>query len=558
MNRLAVVLVVAIGLGAVAGVYWFRANRLTAADIAEIAEAQKRVEAIDSDTAAQSDELDTPSTESTPTEAPPVRPAAESNEQQAAPAEPAAAAKDADLPPVITVIPNESMPANTPEKFTVLFKTTKGPFAVEVTREWAPNGADRLYELVMKKFFTDMRVFRVVDGFVVQFGIPGDPNESVKWMDSNIPDDPVKQKNAEGTFTFAAGGMPNTRSTQVFINLGDNSGQLDHRGFAPVGKVVYGMDAVKSFNSKYGDAITNLQDRIMGMGNVFLDQQFPGLDTIKQAVFVETIEDAAAVEARKRAERQAADDPAKTLASETAPDAFKVRFDCSMGTIVVECNRAWAPNGADRFYTLVKNGFYNDAKFFRVVPNFIAQFGLPADPKLHGSWLVSRIPDDPKNISNTEGTVVFAKPANVTNARSTQIFINLKDNSAELDGQSFTPFGRVVEGMDVVKKINSSYGETPEQRRVRREGNEYLNANFPDLDGIKTAVIVEESPKEEPPAADTSPSPSETAPASSDAAPTAAETAPPPAEAAQQPAQETQPATSQEIAQPPADAAPAP
>lgn len=499
MNKLAVVLIIAVGLGAVAGVYWFRSSRLTAADIAEIAEQQKRIESIVGDSSNAPDASGSQNTPAEPSEAPPVKPAVDNPEQEAAKTGVAALGKDPDLPPAVTVIPNESMPEKTPDTFTVLFKTTKGPFAVQFTREWAPNGADRLYELVMKKFFTDMRFFRVVEGFVVQFGIPGDPNESLKWMDSNIPDDPVKQKNTEGMFTFAAGGLPNTRSTQVFINLADNSAQLDGRGFAPVGKVVYGMDVVKSLYSGYGEQITNLQNRIMGMGNAFLDKEFPKLDSVKQAVFIESIEDAAVVEARKReakaAERQ---DESKMLASETAPDAFKVKFDCSMGSFVVECNRAWSPNGADRFYTLVKNGFFTDAKFFRVVPNFIVQFGLPAEPEPHGAWVASRIPDDPKNISNTEGTLVFAKPPNMTNARSTQLFINLKDNSASLDAQSFTPFGRVIEGLDVAKKINPYYGETPEQRRIRREGNNYLNQHFPKLDGINSATIIEETPAAQP------------------------------------------------------------
>ena len=132
--------------------------------------------------------------------------------------------------------------AQAPDTFKAVFNTTKGNFTVEVTRSLAPNGADRFYNLAKSGFFTDIAFFRVIPGFMCQFGIHGDPAVAAKWRDANIPDDPVKGSNTRGAITFATAG-PNTRTTQLFINFGDNTG-LDAQGFAPFGKVVSGMDVV--------------------------------------------------------------------------------------------------------------------------------------------------------------------------------------------------------------------------------------------------------------------------------------------------------------------------
>ena len=519
MKKVSIILVLGIGLGAVAGVMWFRANRLTAADYAEAAKMQDRVAAIDKkspDEPAPPDAAKAPDANGTAPDTALAKAPEKAPEKAPDQAKP--------LPEGTKVLPIESMPEKTPDRFSALFRTTKGDFTVEFTREWAPNGVDRMYDLIKQKFFTDMRAFRVVAGFVVQFGISGDPKVSEKWAKKNILDDSVKMSNSEGLFTFAAGGEPNTRSTQVFINLGDNS-VLDSKGFAPIGKVVSGMDVVKSLYSGYGEAITNLQGQIAEIGNSFLDTQFPNLDSIKETLFVES----AATPATATAIQAPSSSPSAPetaaagngLPSETAPKVFRVKFDCTMGSFTIECTRSWSPIGADRFYTLVKNGFYNDSKFFRVVPGFIAQFGLPADPTKYGAWVVSRIDDDPFTVKNTEGTVVFAKPPKLPNARSTQLFINLKDNSSMLDPQSFTPFGKIIEGLDVVKKINASYGESPLQSKIREQGNAYLNPNFPNLDGVKSATIVEDSPAA--PAAATPP-PAADAAASAPAPPPAAET----------------------------------
>ena len=179
--------------------------------------------------------------------------------------------------------------------------------------------------------------------------------------------------------------------------------------------------------------------------------------------------------------------------NEKAPETYKAEFDTSKGKFVIEVHRAWAPNGADRFYNLVKNGFYNEVRFFRVLNNFMAQFGLPPDPAIGTAWRNARIPDDPAKESNKRGYVTFATAG--PNTRTTQIFINFKDNSF-LDSQGFSPFGDVTSGMDVVDKLYNGYGEGapggagPSQATIQSQGNAYLIKDFPKLDYIKTATIV--------------------------------------------------------------------
>jgi peptidyl-prolyl cis-trans isomerase A (cyclophilin A) len=179
--------------------------------------------------------------------------------------------------------------------------------------------------------------------------------------------------------------------------------------------------------------------------------------------------------------------------NEKAPETFKAEFDTSKGKFVIEVHRAWAPNGADRFYNLVKNGFFDEVRFFRVLNNFMAQFGIHPDPGVMSAWRNARIPDDAVKESNKRGYVTFATAG--PNTRTTQIFINFGDN-AGLDSQGFAPFGRVVSGMDIVDKLYNGYGEGapqgagPSQARLQAEGNAYLTKDFPKLDYIKTATIV--------------------------------------------------------------------
>ncbi|MGD0500317.1 MAG: peptidylprolyl isomerase [Bryobacteraceae bacterium] len=173
--------------------------------------------------------------------------------------------------------------------------------------------------------------------------------------------------------------------------------------------------------------------------------------------------------------------------NEPAPAIYRAKFATTAGDFTVEVTRAWAPLGADRFYNLVKNDFFTDAAFFRYVPGFIVQWGIPADPKVAAAWRSAHISDDPFNKSNARGTVTFATAGPFT--RTTQLFINLRDNSS-LDPQGFTPFGAVIDGMDVVQRLYSGYGEKPDQASIQNQGKAYLDKKFPKLDTIKSATIL--------------------------------------------------------------------
>lgn len=178
--------------------------------------------------------------------------------------------------------------------------------------------------------------------------------------------------------------------------------------------------------------------------------------------------------------------------TEQAPATYKARFETSKGTFVIQVTRAWAPAGADRFYNLVKNGFFDNGRFFRDIAGFMVQFGLNGDPAVNAKWRVARIPDDKVTQSNTRGMITFATSG--PNARTTQVFINFGDNG-NLDRMGFAPFGRVVSGMEVVDKLYSGYGEGapngagPDQNRIQTEGNAYLTKSFPKLDYVKKAAI---------------------------------------------------------------------
>ncbi|MGE5646120.1 MAG: peptidylprolyl isomerase [Acidobacteriota bacterium] len=185
---------------------------------------------------------------------------------------------------------SETARSNTPvpDTYRVKFQTTKGVFTVEVTKAWAPEGAERFYRLIEQRFFDDARFFRVIRDFVVQFGINGDPATAARWRNMIIQDDPVKQSNTRGKITFATSG-PNTRTTQVFINLKDNP-RLDKSGFAPFGEVVEGMEVVDRFFSAYGEGpprgLGPDQNLIETQGNAYLEAKFPRLDYIKSARLV--------------------------------------------------------------------------------------------------------------------------------------------------------------------------------------------------------------------------------------------------------------------------------
>jgi len=180
-----------------------------------------------------------------------------------------------------------------------------------------------------------------------------------------------------------------------------------------------------------------------------------------------------------------------------APAAFKVLLETTKGNILLELKREWSPNGVDRFYTLVQHGYYNDAAFFRVRANLWAQFGIAADPAIAQAWRQQNIPDDPRKESNTRGTLAYAFKD--PNGRTTQIFINLRDNSPTHDTEPFVPFAKIISGMDVADALFSEYGEQSgggiragHQDSLFASGNDYLKRNFPKLDYIKKASVVKE------------------------------------------------------------------
>ena len=182
--------------------------------------------------------------------------------------------------------------------------------------------------------------------------------------------------------------------------------------------------------------------------------------------------------------------PANSIAAaEQAPESFKVKVETSKGDFTIEVTRKWAPNGADRFYELVKKDFYKETRFFRVVPGFMVQWGINGDPSVQQSWREATFKDDPVTASNQRGYITYAKTG-LPDSRSTQLFINFGDNSF-LDNQGFAPFGRVIEGMDVVDKINAEYKERPDQGKIQEKGNEYLKQSFPNLDYIKSIKVLE-------------------------------------------------------------------
>lgn len=184
-----------------------------------------------------------------------------------------------------------------------------------------------------------------------------------------------------------------------------------------------------------------------------------------------------------------------SLATERAPDAYRVKLETTKGDVIILVNRSWAPNGADRFYNLVKIGYYDEIAFYRVIRGFMAQCGFNGDPAVSAAWSRAKISDEPILQANTRGMVTFAMGG--PNTRTTQFFINYVDNSYLEKHGSFAPFGKVISGMDVVDSLFSGYGEGaprgrgPSQARVMREGNSYLKQSYPSLDYIERATIVE-------------------------------------------------------------------
>jgi peptidyl-prolyl cis-trans isomerase A (cyclophilin A) len=190
---------------------------------------------------------------------------------------------------------------------------------------------------------------------------------------------------------------------------------------------------------------------------------------------------------RAAAQSDALRDPSQL--TETAPAVYRARFETSKGPFVIEVHREWAPLAADRFYNLVKNGFYDGTRFFRVRPGFVAQWGIHGNPFIQRAWRDANVKDEPVKQSNLRGFVSFTNEGS-PQSRYTQVFINLRDN-ADLDRDNFPAFGQVVSGMENVEKLYGGYAgaREPDGRRIIREGNEYLQKEYPRLDSIKTATI---------------------------------------------------------------------
>jgi peptidyl-prolyl cis-trans isomerase A (cyclophilin A) len=186
--------------------------------------------------------------------------------------------------------------------------------------------------------------------------------------------------------------------------------------------------------------------------------------------------------------------PDKTAITAPAPDSFRVAVETSKGNFTIVARRDWAPRGVDRFYHLVRLGYFDDVRFFRVLPGFMAQFGISGDPRVNAAWEPLALEDDPVKQSNRQGTVTFAQTS-APNSRGTQLFINTVDNP-NLDASGFAPIGEVVEGMAVLDSLYADYGEGapygggPDQTRMTAEGNAYLAQSFPKLDFIRRARIV--------------------------------------------------------------------
>jgi peptidyl-prolyl cis-trans isomerase A (cyclophilin A) len=179
------------------------------------------------------------------------------------------------------------------------------------------------------------------------------------------------------------------------------------------------------------------------------------------------------------------------LLKDKAPDTYQVKFDTTRGEFAITVTRAWAPLGADRFYNLVKHHYFDNARFFRVLPNFVVQFGLSANPAVNAAWEKATIKDDPHGQSNKRGTLVFATAGPDT--RTTQLFINLKDNGSSLDSQGFTPFGQVDgNGMNIVEMLYDQYGESAgmDQENITKGGEKYIATHWSKLDTIKSATLI--------------------------------------------------------------------
>ena len=359
----------------------------------------------------------------------------------------------------------------------VVFETTAGDIIMELHPEWSPIGVAHFIDLVERGFYDGAPWFRVIDNWVAQCGISASEAENKAFGEANIQDDPVVQGNTRGYVAYGMTDQPNSRSTHIYINFADNS-RLDAKGFACFAQVVEGMDVADSLYRIPDDVMEKSgidQDKLgTAEGFAQFQQAFPEADYITRAYVSTDYEHGPA-----------------NVAPETA--LSYVKLVCSNGDIVLEVHPEWAPLGAARFFELVEADFYAGAPFFRAIDGFMMQTGLAADYTRNIEWQERRICDDPiqAGISNTEGMVSFAMAG--PNTRTTQFFINFRDNSM-LDDQGFSPFARVVEGKEVVDSVFRT-GENPARVNVQgllhqQGGLARVKELYPEMDFILSAELL--------------------------------------------------------------------
>jgi len=394
-----------------------------------------------------------------------------------------------------------------PDVFGARFETSAGTFVIGVRRTWAPRGADRFHELVAEGFYDGAGFFRVIDGFMAQFGIAGDPALNARWKDARIQDDPVIKANLPGFVSFAKTGQPDSRTTQVFINTVDNR-RLDAMGFAPFGKVVEGMDVVRSLYSEYGEGAPRgrgpSQTRIQAEGNAYLEAEFPELDHVVEATIVELSpeavpdleEETSEVAPRDVPPGEGREAPAFSddevieqvdafvveRSVDTATRTWRTRlprfpdlsFDdgerylwhlqTNEGLISIELMPDVAPDHVSSTIYLTRLGFYDGLTFHRVIPGFMAQGGCPIGTGTGGPGYAYEGEFDDDVTHARGGLLSMANRGPGTDG--SQFFLTFVP-TPHLDGKH-TIFGEVVVGMDTLERLEEAgtRGGTPEEEPV--------------------------------------------------------------------------------------------
>jgi len=356
-------------------------------------------------------------------------------------------------------------------------------FVLELNSTWAPLGTERLIELVEANFFNQARFFRVLPKFMAQFGMAADPKVHAMWSKRKLRDDPVIASNVRGTVSFAMSG-PNTRTTQLFVNTVDNH-RLDKEGFAPIGRIVRGMDTVGRINSRHKELPS--QGKIYNRGNVYLKEAFPDLSYVVSARVLTP--GSSGGDGRTLVECQ-------VRHQEGGPLGKLASLQLS-SRVVLDVREDWAPLGAGRFLDLVTSGALDRSAFYRAVPNFVAQFGVPREANLFTQWVGNSIPDDAHNeVPFLKGSLSFA--ASGSSARDCELFFSL----GQLSFLGKAPWERVVafvvEGASLLDAIYTGYGDVspvlghgPEQAQVRsKNGYAYLDRKFPLLSSLESCSVV--------------------------------------------------------------------